>query len=289
MSDVDSLSEGDFRRARRQAFFNRVLAAISGHPHSLLAFDQVREKLHLGGPVYRGVQAVRLDKIVGSVDRYRDFDGQFLPAQSRTMDRWDRVNRAWYQDINLPPILLYQVGEAYFVVDGNHRVSVARNRGQEFIDAEVRECAARVPLTADVRPEDLERLHGKVEFLERSRLDEVRPGADVETTLLGGYDRLVEHIAVHRYYMGLERQAEVSEAGAVADWYDNLYRPVVEVVEQSSILDEFPQRTAADLYLWVMDHLHYLRSHPGGEGTEPAEAAERFVRSLGESGGSDDG
>lgn len=280
MTSIESMSDADFRGARARAFFLRVLAALSGHSRDLMAFEEVRESLHLGGPVYRGVRAVRVDQIVGSVDRYRDFDRRFLPTQSRTIDRWTRINRAWYRDISLPPVLLYKVGEVYFVIDGNHRVSVARSRGQEYIDAEVRECAARVPVTADLRPEDLERLHDRVEFLERTRLDEVRPGAVVETTILGGYERLVEHIAVHRYFMGVERGAQVSEAEAVGHWYDRLFLPVIEVVRQSGILDEFPDRTATDVYLWVMDHLHFLRSRPGMESARPEEAAQDFIEGL---------
>ncbi len=272
--------QADFMTARARAFFRSVLAALSGHPSRLLAFEEVREALHLGGPVYKGVQVVPLDKVVGSVDRYRDFDRLFLPTQSHTQDRWRRVNRAWYHDHSLPPVVLYKVGEVYFVVDGNHRVSVARAQGQKFIDAEVRECAARVTLKADAGPEDLERLGEKVEFLERTEFDRVRPEAHIETTLLGGYDRMIEHIAVHRYFMGLDEKREISEDEAVAHWYDTLYLPVVEVVEKSGILDGFPGKTATDLYLWVMDHLHYVRSHPGMESTDPAQAAADFIERL---------
>ncbi len=272
--------QADFEVARARAFLRSVLAALSGHPSRLLAFEEVREKLHLGGPVYQGVQVVPLDKVVGSVDRYRDFDRLFLPTQSHTQDRWRRVNRAWYHDHSLPPVVLYKVGEVYFVVDGNHRVSVASAQGQKFIDAEVRECAARVTLTTDVGPEDLERLGEKVELLERTQIDRVRPGARIQTTLLGGYDRMIEHIAVHRYFMGLEEKREISEAEAVGHWYDTLYLPVVEVVEKSGILDGFPGKTPADLYLWAMDHLHYLRSHPGMESTDPAHAAADFIERL---------
>jgi hypothetical protein len=282
MSNIDSLSAADFQSARARAFFQGVLAALSGHSRSLLAFDDVREKLHLGGPVYRGVQTVPLDKIVGSVNRYRDFDSLFLPTQSHTQDRWHRINRAWYQDISLPPVLLYKVGEVYFVVDGNHRVSVARNQGQVYIDAEVRECSSRVALTSAVSAEDLVRLGERVDFLERSQLDRVRPGVDVETTILGGYDRLIEHIAVHRYFMGLEKGTEIPESEAVAHWCDTLYKPIVEVVKKSGILEHFPGRTPADVYLWVMDHLHYLRSHPGLESIKPAQAASDFVERFGD-------
>jgi hypothetical protein len=106
-------------------------------------------------------------------------------------------------------------------VDGHHRVSVAREQGQEFIDAEVRECQVKVPVTPDLQPEDLELLGGKVEFLERTGLDRLRPGAQIDVTLLGGYERLLEHIAVHRYFMGLDFQRRAREE-AVGHWYDEV-------------------------------------------------------------------
>jgi hypothetical protein len=282
MKNLESLSAGDFQAARAKATLQRILASLSGHSRDLMAFDEVREKLHLGGPVYRGVETVPLSKIVGSVNRYQDFDRLFLPTQSHTQDRWHRINRAWYQDISLPPVLLYKVGEVYFVVDGNHRVSVALSQGQVYIDAEVRECSSQVPLTSAVSAEDLVRLGERVDFLERSQLDRVRPGVEVETTILGGYDRLIEHIAVHRYFMGLEAGHEIPEAEAVAHWHDTLYQPIVDVVKKSDILQHFPGRTPADVYLWVMDHLHYLRSHPGLESTDPAQAASDFVERFGD-------
>lgn len=280
MNGLDSRSEADFSIARGRAFFNKLLTALSGHPRQLLIYDEVREKLRLGGPVYRGVQPVPVEKIIGSVNRYRDFDRLFLPTQSHTRDRWRRINRAWYQDISLPPVLLYKVGDVYFVVDGNHRVSVARSKGQAYIDAEVRECIARVPLTEEVRPEDLKRLGERVEFLERSRLDHVRPDAVIETTLLGGYDRLIEHIAVHRYFMGIEANKPIPESDAVVHWYDTIYQPVATIIEESGILKEFPKRKVADVYLWVMDHLHFLRDRPGQEGVDVASAAKDFVEAI---------
>jgi len=270
-------SASDFRRARLRSLLHLIRSAVLGRPRKLLAFDEVREKLHLGGPVYRGVRSVPIARIVGSVDRYRDFDRLFLPTQSHTEDRWRSIQRAWYEDINLPPVLLYKVGEAYFVVDGNHRVSVARDNGQEFVDAEVREVEARVQVTPDVRAEDLEGLGSRVEFLERTQLDRVRPQARVEPTILGGYDRLLEHVCVHQYFMGLDRKEPVTEAEAVGHWFDTLYQPVTEQVEKSEILHEFPGRTPTDLYLWIMDHLHFLRSRDGGSQAGPVEAAADFI------------
>jgi hypothetical protein len=223
---------------------------------------------------------VPISRIIGSVDRYRDFDRAFLPRQDFMAERWQKVSRAWYQDISLPPILLYQVGDVYFVVDGHHRVSVAREKGQTEIDAEVRECAVRVPVSPDLRPDDLEILGAQVEFLERTGLDRLRPAAGVEVTILGGYDRMLEHIAVHRYFMGLDFQRDVPEDEAVNHWYDTVYQPIVAVIREADILKAFPGRTEADLYLWVLDHRHYLVAQGQADLVEPVRAAEEFLRAF---------
>jgi hypothetical protein len=275
---ADARSRADFQAARSRAALNALKASLTGQRNALLRFAEVAEKLHIGGPIYRGVQTVPVSQIAGSMDRYRDFDRAFLPTSGKTKDRWHRINRAWYDDVSLPPILLYKVGEAYFVVDGHHRVSVACAQGQEFIDAEVRECAVRVPVTADLEPDQLEILGARVDFLERTALDRIRPDARTDVTILGGYDRLLEHIAVHRYFMGLEFQRDISDAEAVAHWHDAVYTPVAEVIRTSGLLDEFPGKTEADLYLWVMDHRHYLVSQGQGELVPPVEAAEEFLQ-----------
>lgn len=292
MSDApDFRSHADFTAARTKAFFRAVLAFLRGTAarNELLPYQAVREKLRIGGPIYRGVQTVRLDQVVGSVNRYRDFDRAFLPRNDYTAERWQRINRAWYEDVSLPPVLLYKVGDVYFVVDGNHRVSVAREQGQEFIDAEVRECAVKVPVTSDLRPEDLEILGAKVEFLDRTGLDRLRPQARLDVTILGGYERLLEHIAVHRYFMGLDFRRDISEAEAVAHWYDEVYSPVVNVIRESGLLEAFPGKTEADLYLWIIDHRHYLVEQGLAELVEPGQMAEEFVRHYWSSAGSEQG
>ena len=279
MTEMSRLrAQADFNAARAKAMFRELLALLTGRHNELLAFDHVASKLRVGGPIYRGVKTVRLDQIVGTVNRYHDFDRAFLPTQAFTADRWQRVSRAWYDDISLPPILLYQVGDIYFVVDGHHRVSVAREQGQEFIDAEVRECRVKVPVTVDLLPEDLEELGAKVRFLERTNLDRLRPAAELTATVLGGYERMLEHIAVHRYFMGLDFQRDVSENEAVEHWYDTVYLPVVQVVDDSGVMRAFPKRTEADFYLWVMDHRHYLVAQGQADLVEPGRAAEEFVR-----------
>jgi hypothetical protein len=87
----------------------------------------------------RGQREVEVRRIVGSVGRYRQFDRNFMPRKASLRDKWERVDRAFVRGEELPPVSLYKIGDAYFVEDGNHRVSVARYQGVEMIDAEVTE------------------------------------------------------------------------------------------------------------------------------------------------------
>lgn len=278
MSDQFSeQARADFQKARFKAFRNRVWAALSGQPSMLLSYDAIKEKLHIGGPIYRGVQTVRVDQIAGSLNRYHEFDRVFLPASDTLATRWQSVNRAFYEDISLPPVVLYKVGQVYFVVDGHHRVSVAREQGQLWIEAEVRECATRVNITPDIRLEDLEILESKVNFLERTSLDSLRPGSNIKVTIPDGFERMLEHIAVHRYFMGLDLKRDISDEEAVTDWYDNVYMPIVRVIRDTEILKDFPGKTEGDLYLWVLDHQHYLDAEEGIPLQPPEAAARTFV------------
>jgi hypothetical protein len=271
-------AKADFSRARWKAFLNQIGALLQGRSdhNQLLSFDEVKEALHIGGPVYRGVKTIRVDQIIGSLNRYSDFDHAFLPAHSASADRWQSVARAFYQDISLPPVVLYKVGQVYFVVDGHHRVSVAREQGQVFIDAEVRECATKVNITADIKPEDLEMLGDKVDFIERTQIDHLRPEANIKLTIPDGFERIIEHIAVHRYFMGIDFKRDISEDEAVIHWYDTVYEPVAQIIRASGILEEFPGKTEGDLYLWVLDRQAELAKE--GQGLQaPDQAARDFV------------
>ena len=272
--------EDDYSRVRRRAWWREALAKLAGRQNHLLSYEEVKETLKLGGPIYRGVKTVPVAQIVGSVDRYRDFDNVFLPKRDATANRWKSIARAFYSEVDLPPVRLYKVGDAYFVVDGHHRVSVAREQGIEFIDAEVQEVISRVPVTADLKAEDLIILHEYRRFLERTKLDEIRPEQHIRFTVAGGYQQIVEHIAMHRHFMQVAQQREVSEAEAVADWYDQVYRPVVEVIRANHVLDQFPGRTESDLYLWIVEHLYFLRQIT--QETSIEEAAEDYTEQFGE-------
>ncbi len=273
---LDDKTQADFQRARFKAFMHRVWDSLSGQRTTLLSYDDIKEKLHIGGPIYRGVQTVRVDQIAGSLNRYHEFDRVFMPASNTLSARWQSVNRAFYEDVSLPPVVLYKVGQVYFVVDGHHRVSVARKQNQLFIDAEVRECSTRVNITPDIRPEDLEIIHDKVRFLERTSLDKLKPEANIKLTIPDGFERMLEHIAVHHYFMGLDWKRDISEEEAINHWYDHVYMPIVRVIRETNIIKEFPDKTEGDLYLWVLDHQHYLESQEGMPLQPPDAAARDF-------------
>jgi hypothetical protein len=254
----------DFRRARMKEMLLSIFGVISGKPRTLLSWEDIRSKLKLRGGVSRGIVEVPIDKVVGSVGRYKDFDNAFLPARNNLQERWVRINRAFSESITLPPVKLYKLGESYFVLDGNHRISVARQQGITYIDAEVIEVNSRIPLTLqDLNSDHLEILGEYANFLERTRLDYLRPQQNVRFSIGGGYDQLLEHIAVHRYFMGQAQKREIGDDEAVTDWYDHVYTPILTAIQKAEVLESFPDRTEADLYLWMVEHEYYLEQAAG--------------------------
>ncbi len=262
----------DFRRARRRAALEQIMARITGKSADLLVYDEVRTKLRAAGQSRRGLQEIPLDAIVGSVGRYNDFTRSFLPKEDSSEMRWVRVRHAMTGLAGLPPIEVYKIGEAYFVLDGNHRVSVARRLGATHIEAFVTEVHTRVPLSPDDQPDDLILKAEYAEFLGHTRLDQTRPQADLRVTVPGQYRILEEHIQVHRYFMGLEQQREIPYEEAAAHWYDTVYLPIVDIICSQNLLRDFPDRTETDLYLWLAEHRGELEQTLGWE-IEPAVAA----------------
>ena len=139
--------EADFGRARREALLHRLSARLRADhtPGRLPCFEEVRKKLGAAGGFRLGRRVVRSADVVGSAGRCSEFDAAFLPTSRRTRTRWERVDRAFRRGDELPPVSLYKIGDRYFALDGNHRVSVARFHGVEWLDAEVTEFRPRPP------------------------------------------------------------------------------------------------------------------------------------------------
>ena len=244
----------DFRRARKQAAMRQLVARLRGRSDELLAYEDVREQLRAADrTIDRGLQEIPLEAIVGSVGRYKDFTRTFLPKKDSNEDRWARVKAAVIDMVGLPPIEVYQVGEVYFVIDGNHRVSVARQLGSKTIAAYVTEVETRVPLVLDDDPDELICKARYVDFLEQTDLDRLRPEANLNMTFCGQYRLLLEQIDAHRRLLSQKEGQPVDEATAVGRWYDEVYRPVVTLIREQGILRRFPELTEADLYVLLSE------------------------------------
>jgi nucleotide-binding universal stress UspA family protein len=255
----------DFRRARNQAILKEIFGKLTGQPVELLSYEEVRKQLRTIGSSERGLKDIPIDAIVGSVGRYTDFTRDFLPRKSTSEYRWAMVKLATSDLAGLPPIEVYQIGDVYFVKDGNHRVSVARQSGASHIQAYVTEVRTRVPLEPDTSPDEIILKAEYAEFLEASNLDRLRAEADLSVTEPGQYPTLLEHITVHRYYRGLEQKREIPFDEAVANWYDTIYLPVILPIREQGLLRYFPGRSEADLYLWISEHRAQLEEELGWE------------------------
>ena len=264
----------DFRQARAKARLQHLWASITGESKELLRYDDITRKMHAVGGSSKGLQEIPVEAIVGSVNRYQDFDNNFLPMRDNDMQRWANVKAAMTSpaSIGLPPIRVYKIGDVYFVLDGNHRVSIARQMELETLEAYVTEIQTRVPLSPEDSPEDIILKSEYAHFLAETQFDKIVPNVSLELTFPGQYDALREHIRVHRHYMGLEQFREIPPEEAVRHWYDHVYKPVVDIIRQLNVLQAFPDQTETDLYLWILDH-HSVMEKEFGWSIRPEKAA----------------
>jgi hypothetical protein len=278
--DSGEQADRDFSRARRRAFLRRVGAFLRNDPSSnkLLSFDEVKSALGAVEQVYLGMRTVEVAKIVGSVGRHRDFDRAFLPSKRDLGERWKKIDRLMQKSEELPPVSLFKIGDAYFVNDGNHRVSVARQQGVEMIDAEVIELRSRVRIDSGITAGSL--LH-KMElrfFLERLPVDLVLPEVNVELSDVADYRRLAAHIEAHGFRLSQLWRRYVSPEEVLRDWYEYSYRPISEMIREEKVLTAFPGRTELDLYLWIVRNRDRLALEARDNRISPEKAMDDILR-----------
>lgn len=255
----------DFRKIRSKSALKRFWSGVKGESLDLLPYDEVSAKLRAVSQTDRGLQQIPLKQIIGSVNRLDDFDRNFRPLNDSDSTRWASVKTAMTSPFSpgVPPISVYQIGDVYFVLDGNHRVSIAKQMGFEDIEAYVTEIKTKVPLPVSITAEELVVKAAYADFLEDTHIDTILPGVDLSLNSIDRYRLLKEHILVHQYYMGLEQNREISYEEAVLHWYDHVYLPVVSIIESSGLRDEFIHSTITDLYLWVLDRQTSLQEWLG--------------------------
>ena len=266
------LNEGrtKFQSVYNKAFWRELLSQLTGRHKDLLNFDEIRSRLHLHEEHYEGVHDVPLEQIVGSVGRYKDFTATFLPRKSGMKERWSRVYALANSMEGPPPIELYKVGAVYFVRDGNHRVSVARQLGAKSIQAHVIEMPTTIPLRPGMSDQELEAAEAYANFLDETGLSRAVPEHEsIELTEPSRYHELMGHIFLHERVMEpLEGHALTTEE-ATADWYFTMYKPAIALIRKYDVLDlakgKHDARTEGDLFLWLMNNLLDLRHQYGDD------------------------
>ncbi|MFO7541050.1 MAG: universal stress protein [Chloroflexota bacterium] len=253
----------DFRRARKQAALAHLVARFTGRSDELLSYNEVRDHLQASGLIEAGIREIPLKAIVGSVGRYKDFTREFLPRKDSNEERWARVRASLTEMKGWPPIEVYQIGEVYFVKDGNHRVSVARQLGVDTITAYVTRLDANITLEVDDDPTEIICKVRYAEFIEKTGLDRLRPDADLLMTFCGQYHVLIEQIETYRQQQAQEHSAAVNWEESVAGWYDDVYLPTVVMVREQGILRHFPRRTEADMYFLLWERREELEQALG--------------------------
>lgn len=262
--DIESMvyvkSESEFDNARMKGFLERVFGMFTGHDLYLLSFSEVVEKLRLKQSIFLGLKDVPVKNIIGSTGRYEDFTRRFLPRSSdkRDKERWRNIYTLAVTGKGFPPIDVYKIDQVYFVKDGNHRVSVARDLGWETIQAYVTELPSAISLSPDVQLKDLIIKEECAYFLEKTQLDVSRPDSrqSINFSEPGGYQRLLRHIELHRYRIrrATGNNGVITVPEAAADWYDNMFIPIIDAVKQMKVIEHFPGRSESDLYMWLVHH-----------------------------------
>jgi hypothetical protein len=281
----ESMAEEDFARARTRELLSRLSRLLDPEREKLLPFEEVKAILRPSSETYVGMEAVPVDRIVGSEGRYRDFNRHFLPKREFLKSRWVSVDMAHYNEVPLPPVRIYDVGGVFFVRDGNHRVSVARMQGQTMIDAEVTKLDTLIDLKPGTTLEDLKREvieYEKKRFYEKVSYGAITGDGDLDFTSTGRYDQILEHILVHKYYLNQGIQGEILLSQALWSWYENVYRPVVAAIQEEGLLTRFPGRTASDLYMFIVQHWDELKRKYGLE-FSLGEAARDYGQRFGTS------
>ncbi|MCP4718504.1 MAG: hypothetical protein GY860_03520 [Desulfobacteraceae bacterium] len=246
-----------FSKARSRAFTQELKDLLLRRSKRLLPFDEIKEKFELWYGKDIGLMSVPLDLIVGSQGRYRNFTRHFLPLDENLRNRWKQIETAVASGKDLPPVELYKVCNAYFVKDGHHRVSVAKAKKKISIEAKVFEYNCDLSLDDKTDLEQIAILETYHRFLRETGLKKTR-NPKLHLTVLGGYPILMEHIQRHRFYLMEKKKNKISIEEASISWFDNIYSPMVVLINKNGIMEKFPHRTKTDFYIWISKYKNRL-------------------------------
>jgi hypothetical protein len=216
----------------------------------LLPLGEVTERLRLTGRAYVGVRSIPLAKIIGSVDRACEFDREFHPRRRDSEARMRALEAAFPRG-DFPAISVFEVGGAYFVSDGHHRVALAHQRGQEFIEAEIVRLATNYRLPPDVDIPQLVHTELRRMFMEESGLDRVRPGIGITFSSPAGYLELLEAVKAHGWDLAARLGRMPSREELAESWLREVYEPGLRTLREMDLTCPVSDATDADSFLWL--------------------------------------
>jgi hypothetical protein len=253
--------ENDFLRARRRQALSRLAHRLTREPddvNMILPFSEVIAAVGMEGERNLGLQTIKLDTIVGTVDSHRDFDRRFRPTSARVRERWERLALAQRRGETIPPIDVYRIGTLHFVRDGHHRVSIALATGQTTIEAHVSEVRTTLPAKGISRRSDLlMKSHQRVFYARVPLSPEAR--AEIELSDPWSYAELGEAVEAWGCRFMQHEGAFFDRASIAEHWYAEEYRPVVRMIEQADLLGS---GTHAEAYMRIArERYRLMRTH----------------------------
>lgn len=278
----NSIASDDFSRAKNKARMQTIMNALRWKNPNLLSFYEVTSLIKPKSETYLGMRTIPVEKIIGSEGRYHDFSAAFFPKREMLRHRWESIDSAVIDNVILPPISVYSLGGYYFVRDGNHRVSVAKSKGVEFIDAEVVELDSQIPLKPGMTMKELRAAavdYERKNFIEQYKPDYL-PMDEIRFTTPGAYPEMVNHILVHKYYINQDYPYEISFKEAAKSWYDNVYFPIVNEIRKQHLLSAFPGQSEGDMYMWIVRRWDEYK-RVGNKNMTAAEAVRKIGRETG--------
>ncbi len=215
----------------------------AGAATDIKSFKHAQEKEAAYDSRIRGVRTIPLDRIVGSVGRYQDFDNRFRLKRQVPSERLQRIRTAMREGHPMPPVKLFQIKNDFYILDGNHRIAAAKELGHDEILAHIVEF---IPSEKNLQ---------NVLYRERAAFaDQTRLQGEINLTEIGQYVLLATQIQEHQTYLRDGKLPGCSFEEAAQDWHKTIYRPLCAIIRRGRLTESFPDRTIADLYIYISEH-----------------------------------
>ena len=244
---------------------------MSKYRKVLVDFGTIEKNIQKYKLKNRGIEAISTDKIVGSLGRYNDFSKNLLPNRGDMGIRYESIKKGMLGGVIYPPIKVYQVLDNYFVIDGHHRLMVAKNVfNAKYIDAEVLEINFDFEIspnkTYSYSTDSARSFLIKLEelfFQVKTNLSNAVIKYPLKVTELKSFGKIYEEIENYRNSYNKGQFQKLPIIYAAYHWYEHRFLPAVHIIEEEDVLRGFPNRTYTDLYVWIQQHKYYLSQKVG--------------------------